>query len=163
MRFRGWKRLSEAGRCPTAPPPRKADNKVRGHGHGKGTRPRGGATARAGTTLSTGHKKKSPKVLHPPGLQPGSPRPRQRPRAERGRRAAKRLHTVGEADFESLREDAPPASGHAGHKKKSPKVLQPSGSQSWRRPTLPHGVAVPSARVSLTSLFGMGRGGSSPL
>ena len=34
---------------------------------------------------------------------------------------------------------------------------------SWRLPTLPHGVAVPSALVSLTSLFGMGRGGSSPL
>ena len=32
-----------------------------------------------------------------------------------------------------------------------------------RLPTLPLGVAVPSALVSLTSLFGMGRGGSSPL
>ena len=30
-------------------------------------------------------------------------------------------------------------------------------------PTLPPGGAVPSALVSLTSLFGMGRGGSSPL
>ena len=34
---------------------------------------------------------------------------------------------------------------------------------NWRLPTLPHGSAVPSAQVSLTSLFGMGRGGSSPL
>ena len=32
-----------------------------------------------------------------------------------------------------------------------------------RLPTLPPGGAVPSALVSLTSLFGMGRGGSSPL
>ena len=29
----------------------------------------------------------------------------------------------------------------------------------WRRPTLPPGLAVPSARAGLTSLFGMGRGG----
>ena len=31
-----------------------------------------------------------------------------------------------------------------------------------RLPTLPHCIAVPSAQVSLTSLFGMGRGGTSP-
>ena len=35
--------------------------------------------------------------------------------------------------------------------------------KNWRLPTLPHGSAVLSAQVSLTSLFGMGRGGSSPL
>ena len=35
--------------------------------------------------------------------------------------------------------------------------------KNWRLPTLPHGSAVPSAQVSLSSLFGMGRGGSSPL
>ena len=35
--------------------------------------------------------------------------------------------------------------------------------KNWRLPTLPHGSAVPSAQVSLTSLFGMGRGGSAPL
>ena len=29
---------------------------------------------------------------------------------------------------------------------------------SWRRPTLPHSHAVPSARTGLTALFGMGRG-----
>ena len=29
----------------------------------------------------------------------------------------------------------------------------------WRRPTLPRFIAVPSALVGLTSLFGMGRGG----
>ena len=34
--------------------------------------------------------------------------------------------------------------------------------KNWRLPTLPHGSAVPSAQVSLTSLFGMGRGGTSP-
>ena len=35
--------------------------------------------------------------------------------------------------------------------------------KAWQLPTLPPGGAVPSAMVSLTSLFGMGRGGSSPL
>ena len=35
--------------------------------------------------------------------------------------------------------------------------------RKWQLPTLPPGGAVPSAMVSLTSLFGMGRGGSSPL
>ena len=35
--------------------------------------------------------------------------------------------------------------------------------RAWQLPTLPPGGAVPSAMVSLTSLFGMGRGGSSPL
>ena len=32
-------------------------------------------------------------------------------------------------------------------------------SQSWRLPTLPLGIGVPSALTGLTSLFGMGRGG----
>ena len=31
-----------------------------------------------------------------------------------------------------------------------------------QRPTLPHCIAVPSAQVGLTSLFGMGRGGTPP-
>ena len=35
-----------------------------------------------------------------------------------------------------------------------------SGTQKRQRPTLPPGGAVPSARAGLTSLFGMGRGGS---
>ena len=35
--------------------------------------------------------------------------------------------------------------------------------RKWQLPTLPPGGAVPSALVSLTSLFGMGRGGPSPL
>ena len=33
----------------------------------------------------------------------------------------------------------------------------------WRRPTLPHVTAVPSALKGLTSLFGMGRGGTPSL
>ena len=37
------------------------------------------------------------------------------------------------------------------------------GPQSWRLPTLPLGIAVPSALTGLTSLFGMGRGGSPSL
>ena len=36
-------------------------------------------------------------------------------------------------------------------------------SESWRLPTLPLGIAVPSALTGLTSLFGMGRGGSPSL
>ena len=32
----------------------------------------------------------------------------------------------------------------------------------WRPPTLPHCIAVPSAQAGLTSLFGMGRGGTPP-
>ena len=46
------------------------------------------------------------------------------------------------------------------------KDLQPlliEGPQSWRLPTLPLGIAVPSALTGLTSLFGMGRGGSPSL
>ena len=31
-----------------------------------------------------------------------------------------------------------------------------------RLPTLPHCIAVPSAQVGLTSLFGMGKGGTPP-
>ena len=34
--------------------------------------------------------------------------------------------------------------------------------KKWRLPTLPHCIAVPSAQVGLTSLFGMGRGGTPP-
>ena len=33
----------------------------------------------------------------------------------------------------------------------------------WRLPTLPLGIAVPSAQTGLTSLFGMGRGGAPSL
>ena len=49
--------------------------------------------------------------------------------------------------------------------KKKPRLNVTSLGTSEKRqlPTLPPGGAVPSALVSLTSLFGMGRGGSSPL
>ena len=48
--------------------------------------------------------------------------------------------------------------------KKSLRNLSKSEALDKRRrlPTLPHCIAVPSAQVSLTSLFGMGRGGTSP-
>ena len=36
-------------------------------------------------------------------------------------------------------------------------------SEKRRLPTLPHCIAVPSAQAGLTSLFGMGRGGTLPL
>ena len=44
--------------------------------------------------------------------------------------------------------------------KKEPREL---AEKKWRRPTLPQLNAVPSARVGLTSLFGMGRGGTPTL
>ena len=51
-----------------------------------------------------------------------------------------------------------------GTKKKSRLNVTSIGTSEKRQlPTLPPGGAVPSALVSLTSLFGMGRGGSSPL
>ena len=52
-----------------------------------------------------------------------------------------------------------------GNLKKHPRnLIDFRGVQKkWQLPTLPPGGAVPSAMVSLTSLFGMGRGGSSPL
>ncbi len=37
------------------------------------------------------------------------------------------------------------------------------GLRKWRLPTLPQRSAVPSAMLSLTTLFGMGRGGTSAL
>ena len=60
-----------------------------------------------------------------------------------------------------------------GHKKRGPRkhsCLRGPHLQSFsflfkrrRLPTLPHCIAVPSAQVGLTSLFGMGRGGTPPL
>ena len=55
---------------------------------------------------------------------------------------------------------APP---RAQKKKSRLNVTSIGTSEKRQLPTLPPGGAVPSALVSLTSLFGMGRGGSSPL
>ena len=41
-------------------------------------------------------------------------------------------------------------------------VIEASLFERRRLPTLPHCIAVPSAQVGLTSLFGMGRGGTPP-
>ena len=48
------------------------------------------------------------------------------------------------------------------HQKKDPPVKSDGRVLSQRRrpPTLPHCIAVPSAQAGLTSLFGMGRGGT---
>ena len=43
--------------------------------------------------------------------------------------------------------------------KKIPNTLLYSGFKKRQRPTLPLGIAVPSALMSLTSLFGMEKGG----
>ena len=50
-----------------------------------------------------------------------------------------------------------------GHKKRSRSVLSDRLLEERQLPTLPPGGAVPSALAGLTSLFGMGRGGSPPL
>ena len=50
-----------------------------------------------------------------------------------------------------------------GHKKRSPKSFDSEDPDKRRQlPTLPHCIAVPSAQAGLTSLFGMGRGGTPP-
>ena len=59
----------------------------------------------------------------------------------------------------------PPLGGQEGglqNKRTSKTVVCPEGPLygKRRRPTLPHCGAVPSARPGLTSLFGMGRGGT---
>ena len=60
--------------------------------------------------------------------------------------------------------DGPTATGTGYcNKKSSGTVVSKLLVRAWQLPTLPPGGAVPSALVSLTSLFGMGRGGSSPL
>ena len=41
-------------------------------------------------------------------------------------------------------------------------VIEASEIERRRLPALPHGSAVPSVQVSLTSRVGMGRGGTSP-
>ena len=47
--------------------------------------------------------------------------------------------------------------------KRAPKTFILEALTERRRlPTLPHCIAVPSAQVGLTSLFGMGRGGTPP-
>ena len=53
---------------------------------------------------------------------------------------------------------------HANTKRGAAQHLLHGSSQKKRRrlPTLPHCIAVPSAPVGLTSLFGMGRGGTPP-
>ena len=46
---------------------------------------------------------------------------------------------------------------------KKPCLIAETGlHERWRPPTLPHCIAVPSAQAGLTSLFGMGRGGTPP-
>ena len=47
---------------------------------------------------------------------------------------------------------------------KAPSASRRSGLRIEKRrpPTLPHCIAVPSAQAGLTSLFGMGRGGTPP-
>ena len=49
------------------------------------------------------------------------------------------------------------------YKKKDLQSFLIEGPEGWRLPTLPLGIAVPSALTGLTSLFGMGRGGSPSL
>ena len=57
-----------------------------------------------------------------------------------------------------------PRRGRGRKKKRPPAELSAGGRLvcKGRQPTLPHSCAVPSARAGLTSLFGMGRGGTPP-
>ena len=51
------------------------------------------------------------------------------------------------------------------NKKRVPDIItdvRDSTLKKRRPPTLPHCIAVPSAQAGLTSLFGMGRGGTPP-
>ena len=48
------------------------------------------------------------------------------------------------------------------NKKASVTIVTKALREKGRLPTLPHCIAVPSAQVGLTSLFGMGRGGTPP-
>ena len=58
----------------------------------------------------------------------------------------------------------PPISAPQAQKKSPPTALTVEGLSLLKRqlPTLPHFCAVPSAQAGLTSLFGMGRGGTPP-
>ena len=51
---------------------------------------------------------------------------------------------------------------HIPTKRASVTVVTKALREKGRLPTLPHCIAVPSAQVGLTSLFGMGRGGTPP-
>ena len=86
----------------------------------------------------------------------------QRPEAQRNATATQRNRSV----THNATATATPRNRHAtaqwGTTKKET-TFRVVSFKNWRLPTLPHGSAVPSAQVSLTSLFGMGRGGSSPL
>ena len=94
----------------------------------------------------------------------------QRPEAQRNATATQRNeHNTTQHTQRNRNETQPPRNlthgmQHPGHcitKKET--TFRVVSFKNWRLPTLPHGSAVPSAQVSLTSLFGMGRGGSSPL
>ena len=92
----------------------------------------------------------------------------QRPEAQRNTTATQRNRntTATQHNTRNATASATPRNRHAtaqwGTTKKET-TFRVVSFKNWRLPTLPHGSAVPSAQVSLTSLFGMGRGGSSPL
>ena len=90
-------------------------------------------------------------------------------RAHGGANSAKQRHQPRAAVCETVveRTEAPAEGGSApggsrdsgrGKKREAGHFVQPL--EERRLPTLPLGVAVPSALAGLTSLFGMGRGGS---
>ena len=87
----------------------------------------------------------------------------QRPEAQRNATSTQRNRNTT-ATKRNRHETQPPrnATAQRGTTKKET-TFRVVSFKNWRLPTLPHGSAVPSAQVSLTSLFGMGRGGSSPL
>ena len=85
----------------------------------------------------------------------------QRPEAQRNATATQRTqHNVTQRNTRNTRNATATPRNCITKKETTFRVVS---FKNWRLPTLPHGSAVPSAQVSLTSLFGMGRGGSSPL
>ena len=75
-----------------------------------------------------------------------------RGRSERSERSSSRGWAPRHDDSQRKKEEVPDR-----------KHFLSGTSEERRRPTLPAGGPVPSARMSLTALFGMGRGGTSSL
>ena len=84
-------------------------------------------------------------------------------RTKKGKRGKREKREKGEKGKKKKREKKREKREKRGKRKKergSPHLCKEPPLSRRRRPTLPHCGAVPSARPGLTSLFGMGRGGT---
>ena len=122
------------------------------------------AGALPGTTRRGGQKSAAPQQ-QPAGARA---RPRRRGMARRardGRQGRERPISWGALlRRKRLTQRTAPQAGAWAQKKRPPAEMSAGGRLvcKGRQPTLPHSCAVPSARAGLTSLFGMGRGGTPP-